>query len=45
VSYHYEIHGEVETAKQAGHSIEMLLRHYRALVTREEAEKFWELKP
>lgn len=45
VSYHYEMHGEIETAKQAGHSIDMLMRHYRALVTRQDAEKFWALRP
>jgi hypothetical protein len=45
VSYSYEIYGEIETAKQAGHSIDMLLRHYRALVTRPDAERFWNILP
>lgn len=45
VSYFYELHGEVQTAKIAGHSEEMLHRHYRSLVTRQSAEEFWGLRP
>jgi integrase len=46
VSYHlaaFESAGK--TALEAGHSEAMLFAHYRALVTREVAEKFWALRP
>lgn len=46
-SYHLAMHGSAEkTALQMGHrSTEMLFRHYRELVTKEEGEKFWGIKP
>jgi hypothetical protein len=45
VSYHYAIHGAAATAREAGHSEQVLFQHYRALVTPEDARKFWELRP
>lgn len=45
VSYHNELHGWQETVKQAGHSLAMMLEHYREVVTKEQAEKFWEIRP
>jgi integrase len=44
-SYHYAMFGEQETASQAGHSAQQLHQHYRALVTKEQAEAFWAIKP
>lgn len=45
VSYHYAIHGASATAREAGHSEQVLFQHYRALVTRQQAEEFWRLRP
>jgi integrase len=45
VSYHYALHGESDTAAQAGHSAQMLHEHYRGLVTRAEAEAFFSIQP
>lgn len=45
VSYHFAIHGAAATAREAGHSEAVLFQHYRELVTREEAERFWAIKP
>lgn len=45
VSYYCAIHGAKETAEQAGHSESVLFRHYRELVTKQEAERFWALRP
>jgi hypothetical protein len=45
VSYRCAIAGIKTTAQEAAHSEDTLLRHYRALVTREEAEKFWAIRP
>jgi hypothetical protein len=45
VSYRCAIAGIAKTAQEAAHSEDTLLRHYRALVTRAEAEKFWALLP
>lgn len=46
-SYHLAMHGSADkTALQMGHrSTDMLFRHYRELVTKEEAEKFWVIVP
>lgn len=46
-SYHLAKHQSAEqTALQMGHrSTDMLFRHYRELVTKEEAEKFWAIAP
>lgn len=45
VSYMNELHGWEKTVKEAGHSLAMMLEHYRALVTHESALSFWQLKP
>lgn len=45
VSYHLEIHGWEKTVEQAGHSLATSFKHYRALTTKADARKFWELKP
>lgn len=45
VSYHYALHGETETAMQAGHSAAVLHQHYRELVTREDGESFFAIRP
>lgn len=45
VSYHYASHGPAETAKQAGHSEQILFKHYRELVTEQQAKEFWEIWP
>jgi integrase len=45
VSYHAEFYGWEETVKQAGHSLAMMVEHYRALVTEAEARKFWAILP
>lgn len=46
VSYHLAAFDSAgRTAAEAGHSEAILFRHYRALVTREQAEAFWSLRP
>ena len=45
VSYHYVLHGEADTAAQAGHSAQMLHEHYRGLVSRDDAERFFGIMP
>jgi integrase len=44
---HYAMHqDEAKLQAQMGHeSAAMLHRHYRALKTRKEAERFWALRP
>ena len=37
--------GEAKTALQAGHTESVLFQHYRKMVRREDAEKFWEFYP
>jgi len=46
-SYHLAKHGSADlTATQLGHrSTDMLFRHYRELVTKDDAEKFWAISP
>ncbi len=47
-SYHYALHGDaLRTAKEMGHSQgdAVLFAHYRALVTKEAAEKYFSLIP
>jgi hypothetical protein len=46
-SYHLAIHGDaVKTAGQMGHrSSDVIHNHYKALVLKTEAEKFWNLRP
>lgn len=46
-SYHLAMHGSADkTARQMGHrSTDMLFEHYCEVVTRTEAEKFWNIMP
>lgn len=46
-SYHVALHGSAEkTALQLGHSsTAMLFKHYRELVTKDQAEKYWAILP
>jgi len=46
-SYHLAMHGSQDkTATQLGHrSSQMLFQHYRELVTKEDAQKFWAILP
>ena len=37
--------GEAKTALQAGHTESVLFQHYRKMVRREDAEKFWGIFP
>ncbi len=45
VSYAMPMHGASTTAAWAGHSESVLFNHYRAVVTKPEAERFWQLTP
>lgn len=45
VSYHCATHGITKTAQEAGHSEDILLKHYRELVSKSEAEAFWGILP
>lgn len=45
VSYHYALYGGKDTAREAGHSEDILHAHYRELVTKAAAEEFWKLTP
>lgn len=45
VSYSVALHGAKDTALRAGHSEDMLFQHYRALVTKADAEAFWAIRP
>jgi integrase len=45
VSYHSALYGEVATSTAAGHSISVMHRHYKAAVTRADAERFWAMRP
>jgi site-specific recombinase XerD len=45
-TYHLaHFQNEEKTAHQMGNSVSMVHNHYKALVTRAEAEKFWNLRP
>ena len=45
-SYYLAYHEDAaETALQAGHTEGILFKHYRALVEKEDAEKFWAVMP
>jgi len=46
VSYRYEHTGSAElTAKEAGHSVAIMLDRYQKVVSRGAAEKFWGIRP
>jgi integrase len=45
VSNFFALHGAKATALEAGHSETVLFQHYRELVTREDAERFWRILP
>jgi integrase len=45
ISYSLPIQGAAKTALEAGHSETILFKHYRELVTREQAEEFWRILP
>lgn len=46
VSYHVAHFRDIpRTALEAGHSVDVLMRHYRELVTPEAAAEFWALRP
>jgi integrase len=46
VSYRYEFTGCAEiTAKEAGHSVQVMFGRYQRLVTRAGAEIFWAIRP
>jgi integrase len=44
-TYHSALFGEVATSTAAGHSIRVMEEHYKATVTRDDAERFWALRP
>jgi hypothetical protein len=44
-SYAYPIRGAVWTSIQSGHSESMLFKHYRELVTEDQAREFWAILP
>lgn len=45
-SYRYEQTDDAaKTAKEAGHSVDMLMRNYQKLVTKTETTKFWSISP
>ena len=46
-SYHLSFHGDaIRTAQQMGHrSSDVVHNHYKALVLKKEAERFWDLRP
>jgi integrase len=46
VSYRYESTGSAEiTAKEAGHSVQVMFDRYQKIVTKEAAERFWAIRP
>lgn len=45
VSYHLAMWEDAgKTALEAGHTVQILFAHYRELVTREEAERYWNIR-
>jgi integrase len=46
VSYRHEHTGSAEiTAKEAGHSVQVMLDKYQKIVTKDAAERFWAIRP
>ena len=45
VSYSVAMHGAKDDALRAGHSEDMLFQHYRAIVTKADAEAFFAVRP
>jgi integrase len=46
ISYRYEATGSAEiTAKEAGHSVQVMFDKYQKIVTKEAAERFWAIVP
>jgi integrase len=46
VSYRYEHTGSAEiTAKEAGHSVQVMFDKYQKIVTKDAAERFWAIRP
>jgi integrase len=46
VSYRYEATGSAEkTAKEAGHSVQVMFDRYQKVVTKADAELFWAIRP
>ena len=44
VLYHLALYGDVtKTELQAGHDDKILFKHYRELVTKEDAHEFWSI--
>jgi integrase len=45
-SYRYRATGSAEmTAEEDGHTVQVMIDRYRKLVTREDAERFWAIRP
>ena len=45
-SYHLAMFGDaIKTAYQTGNSVDMIHKHYKALVIKADAERFWALRP
>jgi integrase len=47
-TYHYALHGDAtETTRQLGHDggLQMLFKHYRALATKKDGERYFAIKP
>lgn len=45
VTYAMPTKGAVWTVEQAGHSLQVSLKHYRALASKAESEAFWNIQP
>lgn len=46
ISCHYESFGSVDaTAKEAGTSVAMIHAHYRKIIKKKDADRFWQIRP
>ena len=46
MSYRYEATGSGDiTAKEEGHSVKVMFDRYQKLVTKENTDKFWAIRP